>query len=105
MLKNREFHCNAALDSQASKLMHLFLPLLSSNVVEAPNIMDTEYLVRLAHQLRIEKTPACRRAINRILEDMKKRCENGEYRNPMDAESAFREFVENERSCQKAKAV
>jgi hypothetical protein len=86
-------------------MMHLFPPLLSSNLAEAPNIMDTEYLVRLAHQLRIDKTPACRRAINRILEEMKKRCEEGEYRNPMEAESAFRKFVEDERSCQKAKAV
>jgi hypothetical protein len=67
--------------------------------------MDTEYLVRLAHQLRIDRTPACRRAINRILEDMKKRCERGEYRDPMEAESAFRKFVEDERSCQKAKTV
>lgn len=74
-------------------------------MVEFPKIMDTEYLNRLAHQLRIDKTPACRRAINRILEDMKKRCENGEYRTPMDAESAFRKFVDDERSCQKAKAV
>lgn len=76
-----------------------------SKGTHAPNIMDTKYLVRLAHQLRIDKTPACRRAINRILEDMKRRCENGEYRNPMEAESAFRKFVEDERSCQKAKGV
>jgi hypothetical protein len=72
---------------------------------KTPSIMDTEYLVRLAHQLRIDKTPACRRAINRILEDMKKRCENGEYRNPKEAESAFRKFVDDERSCKKTKAV
>jgi hypothetical protein len=65
--------------------------------------MDTEFLVRLAHQLRIDRTPACRRAINR--EDMKKRCERGEYRDPMEGESAFRKFVEDERSCQKAKTV
>ena len=67
--------------------------------------MDTEYLDRLAHQLRIDRTPACRRAINRILEEIRKRCENGEYADPMAAESAFRKFVEDERSCQKAKAV
>jgi hypothetical protein len=79
--------------------------MLSSNLLEVPCIMDTEYLVRLTHQLRIDKTPACRRAINRILEDRKKRCENGEYRDPKEAESAFRKFVEHERSCQKAKAV
>jgi hypothetical protein len=67
--------------------------------------MNTQYLDQLAHQLRIDKTPACRRAINRILEEMKKRCENGEYADPMAAESAFRKFVEDERSCQKAQRV
>ena len=85
--------------------MHLSPPLLSSNLLKPPSIMDTEYLVRLAHQLRIDKTPACRRAINRILEEMKKRCENGEYRDPKEAESAFRKFVQDDRSCQKANAA
>jgi hypothetical protein len=51
--------------------------------------MGTEYLDQLAHQLKVDKTPACRRAINRILEDLKKRCENGEYRDPKEAESAL----------------
>jgi hypothetical protein len=64
--------------------------------------MKIDFLEQLARQLRIGKTPGCRRAINRILEEIKKRCENGEYQTPMTAESAFREFVENERSCLKA---
>ena len=63
--------------------------------------MDTEFLTQLAHQLRVGKTPSCRRAINRILEEMKKRCENGEYDTPMSAELAFRKSVESERSCRK----
>jgi hypothetical protein len=67
--------------------------------------MDTEFLNRLAQQLKINKSPACRRAINRILEDVKKRCENAEYGDPREAESAFRKFVEDERSCEKPKAV
>jgi hypothetical protein len=67
--------------------------------------MNIEFLTQLAHQLRIGKTPGCRRAINRILEEMKKRCENGEYDTPVTAESAFREFIENERSCRQAKTV
>ena len=66
--------------------------------------MDTEFLTQLAHQLRIGKFPSCRRAINRILEEMKKRCESGEYDTPMAAESTFRKSVEGERSCQKAGA-
>jgi hypothetical protein len=60
---------------------------------------DTEYLDQLADQLKIDKTPACRRAINRILAEVKARCENGEYDSPMAAESAFRKFVEDERAC------
>jgi hypothetical protein len=67
-------------------------------------VMGTEHLDQLARQLKANKTPACRRAINRILEDLKKRCETGEFATPMDAEAAFRKFVDDERSCQKAKA-
>ena len=68
-------------------------------------IMGIGFLDQLAHQLRIGKSPSCRRAINRILEEMKNRCENGQYDTPMAAESALREFVENERSCQKPKKI
>ncbi|MGA2429459.1 MAG: hypothetical protein ABSH13_13250 [Candidatus Acidiferrum sp.] len=64
--------------------------------------MNTEFLDQLAHQLRIGKAPGCRRAINRILEEIKSGCESGEYDTPMAAESTFRELVEGERSCQKA---
>jgi hypothetical protein len=60
--------------------------------------MDTALLDRLAQQLRIDKTPSCRRAINRILDDMKRRCQSGEYQTPM-AEPDFREFVEKDRAC------
>jgi hypothetical protein len=67
--------------------------------------MDTEFLDQLADQLKVHQTPVCRRAINRILADMKNRWENDEYRDPLEAESAFREFVDNERACQKAKTV
>ena len=61
--------------------------------------MDAAFLDRLAQQLRIDKTPSCRRAINRILEEMKKRCESGDYKTPMAAELDFREFVEKDRAC------
>jgi hypothetical protein len=47
----------------------------------------------------MNKTPSCRRAINRILEDMKKRYKDGKYSTPMAAESDFREFVERDRAC------
>ena len=61
--------------------------------------MNVEFLDQLARQLRINKTPSCRRAIDRILEGMKNRCENGKCDTPMAAESAFRESVENEPAC------
>jgi hypothetical protein len=61
--------------------------------------MNVEFLDRLASQLKAEKSPACRRAINRILDEMKQRCEDGKYNTPMAAESAFRESVEKEQAC------
>jgi hypothetical protein len=61
--------------------------------------MDTAFLGRLAQQLRIDKSPSCRRAINRILEEMKKRYKDGKYSTPIVAESNFRELVEKERAC------
>ena len=67
--------------------------------------MDTEYLDQLAEQLKAEKSPACRRAINRILADTKKRCEEGRYGTPMEAEATFRKLVEGVRACQKARAA
>jgi hypothetical protein len=37
--------------------------------------MNVEFLDRLASLLKARKSPACRRAINRILDEMKQRCE------------------------------
>jgi hypothetical protein len=61
--------------------------------------MNVEFLDRLAQQLKTHKTPSCRRAINRILEQIKQRYEDGKYDAPMAAESAFRESVDNEPAC------
>jgi hypothetical protein len=58
--------------------------------------MGTAFLTQLAHQLRIGKIPCLRRAMSRTLEELKK--------NIVTAESAFNEFVESERSCQKTRA-
>jgi hypothetical protein len=74
-------------------------------LMEVPDNRDTEYLNQLADQLKIDKTPARRRAINRILAEVKARCDSGEYDNPMAAESAFRKFVEDDRTRQKAKTA
>jgi hypothetical protein len=67
--------------------------------------MDLGPLEQLAEQLKQDKNPACRRAINRILAEYIGRCENGEYDNVMSAEAAFRKSVEEQTSCQQRSAA
>jgi hypothetical protein len=67
--------------------------------------MNTVYLDRLARLLKVGKSAACIRAINRILAEMKQRCKAGEYSNQTEAESAFRKFVDDETACQKSGRV
>jgi len=62
----------------------------------------TEYLDQLAKQLKIKKSPACCRAINRILAEVKKRCAAGEFRDQNESEDAFRKLVQEELNCQTA---
>jgi hypothetical protein len=45
------------------------------------------------------------RAVNSILAEMKKHCQNGEYSNQTQAEGDFTKSVEDERSCQKSQRV
>lgn len=56
--------------------------------------MSTEFLDRLASQLKIGKDPAYRRAVERILDAIKKSYESGQYENPVEAERDFRRCVE-----------
>jgi 3-methyladenine DNA glycosylase AlkD len=63
--------------------------------------MDSEFLKQLAEQLKGDKDPACRRAINRILADATKKVEAGEYDTPMAAEADFRRLVEENPTCKK----
>jgi len=63
--------------------------------------MDTEFLKQLAEQLKADKDPACRRAINRILADTTKKAEADEYDTPMAAEAEFRRLVDENKSCNK----
>ena len=58
--------------------------------------VSTQFLDRLASQLKIGKDPSCRRAIERILDDIKKSYEKGEYQSPTEAEREFRQLVERE---------
>lgn len=82
--------------------MHPIAMLLSSNLLMEVLNSQLHVLDQLAHQLRVDKPPACRRAINRILVQVKKRYENGEY-DSTGAESAFRKLVEKEPSCHRPK--
>jgi hypothetical protein len=60
--------------------------------------VSTEFLDRFASQLKIGKDPATRRAIERILDVIKKGYENGKYQSPTEAERHFRQLVEGEKS-------
>jgi hypothetical protein len=55
--------------------------------------VSTEFLDRLASQLKIGKDPASRRAIERILDIIKKGYENGQYQSSVEAERDFRQLV------------
>lgn len=61
--------------------------------------MSTGFLDRLATQLKTNKSAACRRAIQRILETVKKNYEDGRYRSQTEAESEFRKLVERDEAC------
>ena len=58
--------------------------------------MSTGFLDRLATQLRVNKSSACRRAIQRILAVVKDNFEAGKYKSPVEAESDFRQLVDRE---------
>jgi hypothetical protein len=61
--------------------------------------MSTEFLDRLATELKIGKSAACRRAIQRILDRMKKHYESGQYRSTTEAENEFRRLVGTDLAC------
>jgi len=61
--------------------------------------VSTDFLDRLASQLRAIKSAACRRAIQRILAVAKKNFEEGKYKNDVEAEADFRHLVERDKGC------
>ena len=61
--------------------------------------VSTDFLDRLASQLRANKSAACRRAIQRILAVVKKNFEDGKYRNHVEAEADFRQLVDRDEGC------
>ena len=61
--------------------------------------MNTDFLDRLASQLKHDKNPACRRAIERLLAFMKERFELGEFESHTEAETEFRRLIGAEEAC------
>lgn len=61
--------------------------------------MSTDFLDRLASQLRANKSAASRRAIQRILVIVKKNFEEGKYNNDVEAEADFRQLVGRNEGC------
>jgi predicted transcriptional regulator len=62
-------------------------------------LMSPSFLDQLATQLRNNKTAACRRAIQRILDVVKKEYKRGKYGSHTEAENEFRRLVEHEEAC------
>jgi len=58
--------------------------------------VSTEFLDRLASQLKIGKDPASCRAIERISDVIKQSYEDGKYQSPTEAERDFRQLVEGQ---------
>ena len=59
-------------------------------------MMSTEFLNRIASQLKIGKDAVSRRAIERILDVIKSSYENVKYQNSTEAGRDFRHLVEGE---------
>jgi hypothetical protein len=55
--------------------------------------VNTEFLDRLASQLKVGKDAVSRRAIERILDVIKQSYEQGKYESPVEAERDFRQLV------------
>ena len=54
----------------------------------------TEFLSRLASQLKRNKQPAERRAVDKLLNEVTEKYEDGRYANRCDAERDFRDLVD-----------
>jgi hypothetical protein len=67
--------------------------------------MNADFLDQLAGQLKVDKNAACRRAIERILAMVKKRCDEGVYDSNTAAELDLRNFVEQQGTCEKPKSA
>jgi hypothetical protein len=57
-------------------------------------IDTTEFLSRLAAQLKLNKQPAERRAVDKLLNEVSDKFEDGRYANRCDAERDLRDLVD-----------
>ena len=73
------------------------LPIFST--LYDQSIMETDFLDRLANQLKVNKSATCRRAIQRILVRIKEHCEGGQYQSTTEAENEFRRLAESDLAC------
>jgi uncharacterized iron-regulated protein len=64
-----------------------------------PGIPATDFLDRLASELKIGRHAAYRHAVQRTLETVRKKYESGEYRSTTEAELMLRKLVEAEDAC------
>jgi hypothetical protein len=64
--------------------------------------VDTGFLDFIAKQLSTARTPACRRAVLRILTVVKTNCEAGHYRNETEAEKRLPEIAKDRQGLQVA---
>jgi hypothetical protein len=64
-----------------------------------PGIPATDFLDRLASELKIGRHAAYRHAVQRTLETVRKKYESGEYRSTTEAELMLRKLVEAEDVC------
>ena len=68
-----------------------------NKVVPIPQVPPrTAFLDQLASQLKIGRHAAYRRAVQRILNVVKKNYESGKYSNTTEAEFAFRKLLDQE---------
>jgi hypothetical protein len=67
--------------------------------VKYDRLVSTDFLDRLATQLKTNKSALCRRAIQRILAVVKKNFEDGKYKNDVEAEADFRQLVDRDEGC------
>jgi hypothetical protein len=64
-----------------------------------PGIPATDFLDRLASELKIGRHAAYRHAVQRTLETVRKNYESGEYRSTTEAELMLRKLVEADADC------